>query len=87
MMSYTIQEVHIGYQDNKITELAVVWQSNEKGWVRASYCTTKPCVGYAFLSSNAVLKPELIQQVAGEGMNLPDELKTKYFPGKRNWEQ
>jgi hypothetical protein len=32
-------------------------------------------------------KPELIQQVAGEGMNLPDELKTKYFPGKRKWEQ
>ena len=50
-------------------------------------CTTKPYVGYAFLSSKVLLKPELIQQVAGEGMNLPDELKTKYFPGKRNWEQ
>jgi len=86
-MSYIIQEVHIEYQNNSITELAVLWQSNERGWVRASYCTTKPCIGYAFLSTNELLRPELIQQVAGEGMNLPDELKTKYFPGKRKWEQ
>jgi len=86
-MSYIIQEVHIEYQNNSITELAVLWQSNERGWVRASYCTTKPCSGYAFLRINELLRPELIQQVAGQGMNLPDELKTKYFPGKRNWEQ
>jgi len=86
-MSYNIQEVHIEYQNNSITELAVLWQSNERGWVRASYCTTKPCSGYAFLSINELLRPELIQQVAGQGMNLPDELKTKYFPGKRKWEQ
>jgi hypothetical protein len=87
MMSYTIQEVHIGYQDNRITELAVVWQSNERGWVRASYCITKPCVGYTFFSTNELPRPELIQQVAEEGMNLLDELKTKYFPDKRKWEQ
>jgi hypothetical protein len=86
-MNYIIQEVHMVCQNNKITELAVLWQSNERGWVRASYCTTKPCIGYAFLSTNELLRPELIQQVAGEGMNLPDELKTKYFPGKRKWEQ
>ena len=86
-MNYTILEVHIEYQKNRISEIAVLWQSNEKGWVRASHCTTKPCVGYAFLTSNATLEPQLIQQVAGQGMNLPDELKTKYFPGKRKWEQ
>ena len=86
-MSYTILEVHIEYQKNRISEIAVLWESNERGWVRASYCTTKPCMGYAFLSSDATLAPQLIQQVAGQGMNLPDELKTKYFPGKRKWEQ
>ena len=86
-MSYTILEVHIEYQQNRISEIAVLWQSNERGWVRASYCTTKPCMGYAFLSSDATLEPQLIQQVAGQGMNLPDELKTKYFPGVRKWEQ
>jgi hypothetical protein len=55
--------------------------------VRASYCITKPCVGYTFLSTNELPRPELIQQVAEEGMNLLDELKTKYFPDKRKWEQ
>ncbi len=86
-MLYTIQEVHIEYQNNRITTLAVLWQSNELGWVRASYCTTKPCIGYAFLSSDATLEPQLIQLVAGQGKNLPDELKTKYFPGERKWEE
>lgn len=86
-MSYTILAVHIEYQQNRISEIAVLWQSNERGWVRASYCTTKPCMGYAFLTSNATLEPQLIQQVAGQGKNLPDELKTKYFPGERKWEK
>jgi len=86
-MSYTILAVHIEYQQNRISEIAVLWQSNERGWVRASYCTTKPCMGYAFLTSNATLEPQLIQQVAGQGMNLPDELKPKYFPGEKKWEQ
>lgn len=86
-MSYKIIEVHQVYQDNKLSEIAVLWQSNEMGWVRASYCTTKPCAGYKYLMDNETLSPELVQKVAGQGMNLPDEKKAIYFPGKRKWEK
>jgi hypothetical protein len=86
-MSYKIIEVHIEYHENKIEQVAVLWKSNERGWVRASYMTTKPCPGYGFLEPGFILSPELIQEVAGSGMNLPDEEKKKYFPGKRLWER
>jgi len=86
-MSYIIKEVHIVYQDNKITEIAALWQSNEKGWVRASFCTIKPCWGYKFLLPDDVLSPALIQSIAGQGMNLPDDKKKVYFPGKHMWER
>ena len=82
---YPVIEVHIKYQENKITELAVLWQENEKGWVRASYCNTKPCWGYAYLKPDELLSPQLIQDVAGSGMNLPYELKIVYLPGERKW--
>ncbi len=86
-MSYKIIEVHITYQENKIVEIAALWQSNEMGWVRASYMITKPCPGYGYLQPGFILSPELIQEVSGYGMNLPDDKKKIYFPGKRLWEQ
>ncbi|HAH24905.1 MAG TPA: hypothetical protein DCL77_14325 [Prolixibacteraceae bacterium] len=84
-MSYKIIEVHQVYQDNKLSEIAVLWQENELGWVRASYCTTERCSGYKFLLPNDILSDKLIQQVAGAGMNLTDDKKAIYFPGKRKW--
>ncbi len=86
-MGYKIIEVHLIYQENKISEIAVLWQSNERGWVRASYMTNKPCSGYGNIKPKDILSPELIQEVAGYGMNLPDDKKKKYFPGKRLWER
>lgn len=86
-MSYKIIEVHQVYHDNKISEVAVLWQSNEMGWVRASYCTTQPCSGYKFLMPKDVISDDLIQRVAGQGMNLPDDKKAIFFPGKRKWEK
>lgn len=86
-MSYKIIEVHQVYQAGKIVEVAVLWQSNEMGWVRASYCTTRPTAGYKFIMPDEKLSNDLIQQVAGQGMNLPDNKKAIYFPGKRKWEQ
>lgn len=86
-MSYKIIEVHQVYKDNKISEVAVLWQSNPRGWVRASYCTTKPCSGYKFIMPNETLSADLIQKIAGQGMNLPDEKKSIYFPGERDWEK
>jgi hypothetical protein len=86
-MSYIIIEVHIVYKENKISELAVLWQSNERGWIRASYFTTKHWAGYGYLLPTDILSPALIQKVAGQGANLPDEKKELYFPGKKHWER
>lgn len=86
-MRYNIIEVHQKYENNQLSEIAVLWESNEIGWVRASYCTCEPCNGYKFLMPNEELSPMLIQQVAGQGMNLPDAKKKKYFPGKKQWER
>lgn len=86
-MCYKIIEVHQAYHNNQLIEVAVLWESNTRGWVRASYCTSRPCSGYKFLMPNEIISPDLIQEVAGYGMNLPDDKKAIYFPGKRNWEQ
>lgn len=87
-MSYKIIQVHAVYADNALEEVAVLWESNpDLQWVRASYCTSRPIGGYEFLLPDAILSPELIQKVAGAGMNLPDDKKKKYFPGKMKWER
>ena len=86
-MSYKVIAVHQEYTNNKLSLMAVLWQSNEMGWVRATYCNTEPIGGYKFLSPDEEVSPKLIQSVAGSGMNLPDNLKKKYFPGKRLWEK
>ena len=84
-MSYKIIQVHMLYEENKLSEVAVLWQSNERGWVRASYFIAKPCPGYGNIQPHHVLSPEFIQEIAGYEMNLPDEKKKLYFPGKRKW--
>lgn len=87
-MSYKVLEVHVAYKNGMMEEMAVLWVSNEKeGWVRASYATSKPIGGYKFLTPNDTLSTQLVQTVAGQGMNLPDEKKEKLFPGKRKWER
>jgi hypothetical protein len=84
---YTIIETHVKYKNGKLDEVAVLWQSNPRGWVRATFATAKPCSGYKFLMPNEVLSDSLLQDVAGTGMCLPDSKKRKYFPGKRDWER
>lgn len=86
-MNYKIIEIHAVYTQGKLSELAVLWESNSNGWVRASYATSKPCYGYKFLMPGETISDKLIQDVAGTGANLPDAKKTKYFPGKRSWER
>jgi hypothetical protein len=86
-MPYKILSAHLEQNNNTITLVAVLWQSNEMGWVRASYCTQAPVQGYKFLMPDEELNNDLIQSVAGAGMNLPDNLKKKYFPGKYSWER
>jgi hypothetical protein len=87
-MHYKIIEAHQEFSsENKLLLIAVLWQSNERGWVRASYCTTKHVYGYKFLLPGETINDELIQEVAGSGMNLPDDLKEIFFPNKKGWEQ
>lgn len=86
-MGYKIIEVHQVYKENKLEMITVLWQSNEMGWMRASYCTDRPCSGYKSLIPGEEVNDLLIQEVAGRGMNLPDDLKRKYFPGKKRWER
>jgi hypothetical protein len=83
-MSYIIEQTHVIYKDNKIDAVIVLWQSNpEYNWVRASYANTKPIQGYAWLKPNEILNDELIQEVAGYGMNCPMELKKVFVNYKK----
>lgn len=84
-MAYKIIEVHAIFKGNQLEELAVLWQENELGWVRATFCDNKPKNGYKFLMPKDELNLKLLQDVAGLGQNLPDEKKDKYFSGKRLW--
>jgi hypothetical protein len=84
-MSYRVKEVHVEYKENKITQLAVLWEENDLGWVRASYSSLKIACGYDNLRPDEQLSMDLVQRVAGSGANLPDELKKVYFPGERKW--
>ena len=86
-MDYKIIETHITFSDNKIDTIAVLWESNPAGWVRATYCTTTPCSGYKFLMPNEIISPELIQEVAAAGFNLPEEKKKQFFPKNYRWER
>ncbi len=87
-MSYEILEVHAVYEENKLKQLAVLWLSNEEHqWVRATYCINTPCSGYGYLLPDQKLSEDTVQMVAGYGMNLPDALKKKFFPGKRKWDR
>lgn len=86
-MNYKIIEVHCIYEKNELQEVAVLWQSNNDGSVRASLCDTTPCGGYKFIMPGEKLTPSLIQDVAGQGMNLSSARKVKYFPGIRKWDR
>lgn len=83
---YKIIETHITFKDNELQEVAVLWQSNDDGWVRATYFENKPIGGYGFLMPGQKLTEALLQEVAGYGRNLPDTKKKKYF-GKRQYER
>jgi hypothetical protein len=85
-MRYKVIAIHAEYTGNKLQLLAVLWQSNNLGWVRACYSTTNPIQGYNFLNADEQISDDLIDRVAGSGMNLPDKLKKKYFPAKKLWE-
>lgn len=86
-MRYEILEVHLTYKNGQLVEVAVVWVSNSRGWVRATLLTTDSSAGYGFLMPGENISPLLIQKTAGQGMTLSDMKKKKYFPSyKDRWE-
>lgn len=86
-MKYNILDVHIIFENKKLLEVMVLWESNNEGWVRASCVDIHPCSGFMFLTGTETICTSLFDQVAGKGKNLSDKNKKKYFPGKWKWEQ
>lgn len=85
-MDYEIVETHVIYYKAEIIFIATVWEANENGAVRGTFCTNVPCSGYRFISKGEKISDSLMQEVAGAGMNITESLKKKYFPGWK-WER
>ena len=87
-MRYTILETHQEFKNGKLDKIAVLWVSNpDSNWVRGSFFTREVQYGYGYLQDKHELNNQLLQEVAGCGPNLPDQLKAKYFPGDWKWER
>ncbi|MFK5856571.1 MAG: hypothetical protein QM503_10600 [Bacteroidota bacterium] len=82
-MNYTILETHCVFENDKLKEVAVLW--DDHGNVRATYSTLNPRAGYENLTSNDTITPELFQKVADGGSYVDEDRRSKYFPGERNW--
>lgn len=85
-MDYKILEAHIQYTDGILTKVCVLWQPNSlSNYVRATYLTNLNTHGYGSIATTDLINDSLLQKVAAFGMNLPDSMKSKLFPGKKNW--
>jgi len=82
-MNYTILETHLVFEDNKLKEVAVLW--DDHGSVRATYSTLNLRAGYQSISSTDDISQNLFQRVAAGGCYIDESRRKKYFPGKRNW--
>lgn len=82
-MSYKILETHCVFENDKLKEVAVLWDDN--GSVRATYSTLNPRAGYEILTAKDAISPQLLQRVAGGGSYVDEDRRKKYFPGKRDW--
>jgi hypothetical protein len=82
-MTYKILETHCVFENEKLKEVAVLWDDN--GFVRATYSTLDPRAGYANLTVTDNITPQLLQRVAAGGSYVDETRRKKYFPGKRKW--
>lgn len=85
-MNYEIVESHQVFQEGKLQLVAVLWKSNPDGSVRATFFDRKKTFGHSNLE-NETLNEALLQRIAAQGSYLPDNLKKKFFSGKRKWER
>ena len=82
-MDYKILETHCVFENEKLKEVAVLW--DDHGCVRATYSTLNPRAGYEKLTSNDSITPQLFQRVARGGSYVDEDRRKRYFPSKRNW--
>lgn len=68
---YNILEAKIEFKNNQIDRITVLVEIS-KGDVRAIYATTKPRGGYTCIPPAAKVNDELLQEVAGYGMETVD---------------
>lgn len=78
-MSYNILEARIEYRDRRITRVTVLVEIS-KGDVRAIFATDTPRNGYTHIEPGAQVTEDLLQDVAGYGMQTVD--RDTIFP---NW--
>lgn len=85
-MSYNILEARIEFKDRRISRVTVLVEIS-KGDVRAIFATDQPRNGYTHIQPTATVSDELLQDVAGYGMQTVDRdtifphWKAKQSPG------
>ncbi len=84
-MDYNILEAKIEFKNNKLQRINVLidctsGSSKPFSDVRAIYATSKPVGGYMWLLPTSIISNELLQEVAGAGMETSD--RDEIFP---NW--
>lgn len=82
-MPNKILETHCVFENEKLEEVAVLWDDN--GSVRATYSTSNNASGFDSLKPHDTVSPELFKRIARTGMYIDEARRKKYFPGKRNW--
>lgn len=74
---YNILEAKIEFKNNQLERITVLVEMS-KGDVRAIFATTKPRGGYMHIQPNAAVSNELLQQVAGYGLETVH--RDEFFP-------
>lgn len=83
-MTNKIIEVRIKYDTKgQPKEIAVLWQANSLGFVRATYANTTKTKGFISITISTEITADLFQQIAEFGMYLPDSAREKYFHGQK----
>jgi hypothetical protein len=70
-----IIQAHQHYKNGQLQQVSVLVQISP-GDVRAIYATTQPTAGHMHLPPNASLTPQLLHQVATQGI---EDSSKKYF--------
>ena len=78
---YNILEAKIKFKNNQVDTVAVLVEIS-KGDVRAICATTKQLPGYVFIAPNQTVTNDLLQEIAGFG--LETDKRDEIFP---NWKQ